>query len=169
MECNTKISQYPIYGNGFDKTSVYKAKIPHFAYKYPAWHAGLRQSRGIFYAAEMAKSKIKSGTAHRQCRSLQRTQPFKYPPCCASSIGRVDLLMLFYHNLYKKKSQRVNVLPLALCTHFSEVCVLYFGRTNSISHIQHFFNAFQPVAYRRPAVMGLCCNVRQRKPLNVPQ
>jgi hypothetical protein len=39
----------------------------------------------------------------------------------------------------------------------------------SISHIQHFINAFQPVAYRRPAVMRLCCNVRQREPLNVPQ
>lgn len=39
----------------------------------------------------------------------------------------------------------------------------------SISHIQHFFNAFQPVAYRRPAVMCLCCNVWQREPLNVPQ
>jgi hypothetical protein len=39
----------------------------------------------------------------------------------------------------------------------------------SISHIQHFFNAFQPVAYRRPTVMCLCCNVWQRKPLNVPQ
>jgi hypothetical protein len=38
-----------------------------------------------------------------------------------------------------------------------------------ISHIQHFFNAFQPVAYRLPAVMCLCCNVRQREPLNVPQ
>nr|DAI82359.1 MAG TPA: hypothetical protein [Caudoviricetes sp.] len=30
--------------------------------------------------AKMAKSKIKSGTAHRQCRSLQRQEPFKYPP-----------------------------------------------------------------------------------------
>ena len=30
-------------------------------------------------------------------------------------------------------------------------------------------NAFQPVAYRRPAVMCLCCDVRQREPLNVPQ
>ena len=39
----------------------------------------------------------------------------------------------------------------------------------SISYIQHFFNAFQPVADCRPAVMCLCCNVRQRKPLNVPQ
>ena len=39
----------------------------------------------------------------------------------------------------------------------------------SISHIQHFFNAFQPVTYCRPAVMRLCCNVRQREPLNVPQ
>ena len=29
-------------------------------------------------------------------------------------------------------------------------------------------NAFQPVAYRRPTVMCLCCNVRQREPLNVP-
>lgn len=38
-----------------------------------------------------------------------------------------------------------------------------------VSHIQHFFNAFQPVADCRPAVMRLCCNVRQREPLNVPQ
>lgn len=38
-----------------------------------------------------------------------------------------------------------------------------------VSHIQHFFNAFQPVAYRRPAVMCLRRNVRQREPLNVPQ
>ena len=38
-----------------------------------------------------------------------------------------------------------------------------------VSHIKHFINASEPVAYRRPAVMGLCCNVRQRKPLNVPQ
>lgn len=30
-----------------------------------------------FYAAETAKSKIKSGTAHRQFRSLQRPEPFK--------------------------------------------------------------------------------------------
>lgn len=36
--------------------------------------------------------------------------------------------MLLYHKSCKKKSQRVNVLPLALCTHFSEVCVLYFGQ-----------------------------------------
>lgn len=38
-----------------------------------------------------------------------------------------------------------------------------------VSHIQHFVNAFQPVAYRRPAVVCLCCNVWQREPLNVPQ
>ena len=38
-----------------------------------------------------------------------------------------------------------------------------------VSHIQHFFNAFEPVAYRCPAVMCLRCNVWQRKPLNVPQ
>ena len=42
-------------------------------------------------------------------------------------------------------------------------------RINSISHIQHFINAFQPVAYRRPAVMCLRRNVRQWKPFNVPQ
>lgn len=77
--------------------------------------------------------------------------------------------MLLYHNSCKKKSQRVNVLPLALCTHFSEVVYSTSDGTNSISHIQHFFNTFQPVAYRRPAVMCLCCNVRQREPLNVPQ
>jgi hypothetical protein len=35
--------------------------------------------------------------------------------------------------------------------------------------LENFFNTFQPVAYRRPAVMRLYCNVRQRKPLNVPQ
>lgn len=34
---------------------------------------------------------------------------------------------------------------------------------------KYFINAFQPVAYRCPAVMCLRCNVRQRKPLNVPQ
>jgi hypothetical protein len=39
----------------------------------------------------------------------------------------------------------------------------------TISHIKHFVNAFEPVAYRRPAVMHLRCNVRQWKPLNVPQ
>jgi hypothetical protein len=39
----------------------------------------------------------------------------------------------------------------------------------TVSHIKHFVNAFEPVAYRRPAVMCLCCNVRQRKPLNVSQ
>lgn len=39
----------------------------------------------------------------------------------------------------------------------------------TVSHIKHFVNAFEPVAYRRPAVMGLRCNVRQRKTLNVPQ
>ena len=38
-----------------------------------------------------------------------------------------------------------------------------------ISHIQHFINAFQPVAYRCPAIVCLRCNVRQREPLNVPQ
>nr|DAK00163.1 MAG TPA: hypothetical protein [Caudoviricetes sp.]DAV47197.1 MAG TPA: hypothetical protein [Caudoviricetes sp.] len=43
------------------------------------------------------------------------------------------------------------------------------SRIISISHIQHFVNTFQPVAYRRPAVIGLCCNIRQREPLNVPQ
>nr|DAJ21174.1 MAG TPA: hypothetical protein [Siphoviridae sp. ctJbC4] len=38
-----------------------------------------------------------------------------------------------------------------------------------LSHIKHFFNTFQPIAYRSPAVMCLRCNVRQRKPLHVPQ
>lgn len=112
LECDTKISQYPIYGNGFDKTSVYKAKIPHFAYKAPRVARRASTKQGIFYAAKTAKSKIKSGTAHRQCRSLQRPQPFKYPPCCASSRGRADLLMLLYHNPCKKKSGRPESLPL---------------------------------------------------------
>ena len=35
--------------------------------------------------------------------------------------------------------------------------------------LKNFCNAFQPVAYRRPAVMRLCCNVWQREPLHVPQ
>ena len=53
---------------------------------------------------------------------------------------------------------------------FSPKCVYSTSDgINSISHIQHFINAFQPIAYRRPAVVCLCCNVRQRKPLNVPQ
>ena len=78
--------------------------------------------------------------------------------------------MLLYHKSHKKKSQRVNVLPLALCTHFSPKCVYATSDTiSSISHIQHFVNAFQPVADRRPAVMHLRCDVRQREPLNVPQ
>lgn len=78
--------------------------------------------------------------------------------------------MLLYHNSCKKKSQRVNVLPLASCTLYRHwVYTSTVSHTYSISHIQHFFNAFQSVAYRRPAVMGLCCNVRQREPLNVPQ
>ena len=41
--------------------------------------------------------------------------------------------------------------------------------TGGFALLKNFFNAFQPVAYRRPAVMGLRCNVRQWKPLNVPQ
>ena len=79
-------------------------------------------------------------------------------------------LRLLYYNQCKKKSQRVNVLPLALCTHFSPKRVYSTSDTiDSISHIQHFINAFQPVAYRCPAVICPLCNVRQREPLNVPQ
>ena len=78
-------------------------------------------------------------------------------------------MSILYHKSCKKKSQRVNVLPLALCTHSPKCVYSTSDGTNSISHIQHFFNAFQPVAYCRPAVMCLCCNVRQREPLNVPQ
>ena len=42
-------------------------------------------------------------------------------------------------------------------------------KSGGFLYVQHFINAFQPVAYRCPAVMCLCCNVRQREPLNVPQ
>nr|DAR01603.1 MAG TPA: hypothetical protein [Caudoviricetes sp.] len=35
--------------------------------------------------------------------------------------------------------------------------------------LENIINAFQPVAYRRPAIVCLRCNVRQREPLNVPQ
>ena len=53
---------------------------------------------------------------------------------------------------------------------FSPKCVYATSDgTNSISHIQHFFNAFQPVAYRCPAVMCLRGNVSLWEPLNVPQ
>lgn len=39
----------------------------------------------------------------------------------------------------------------------------------NVNYVELFINNFQPVAYCRPTVMCLCCNVRQRKPLNVPQ
>ena len=48
LECNVRISQYPIYGNSFDKTSVHKTESPTLPTKYPAWNAGLRQSGGFF-------------------------------------------------------------------------------------------------------------------------
>ena len=35
--------------------------------------------------------------------------------------------------------------------------------------LKNFFNAFQPVAYRLPAVMCLCCNIWQREPFHIPQ
>lgn len=72
-----------------------------------------------------------------------------------------------YHNSCKKKSGKPESLPLF---ELSEQR-LKTNSTNTviISHIQHFFNAFQPIAYCRPAVMCLCCNFRKRKPLNVPQ
>ena len=78
-------------------------------------------------------------------------------------------MRLLYHKSSKKKSQRVNVLPLALCTHSPKCVYSTSDGTNSISHIQRSVNVPQPVAYRRPAVMCLRCNVRQREPLNVPQ
>lgn len=80
--------------------------------------------------------------------------------------------MLLYHNSCKKKSGKLwNSLPLCCVCRISlkHASYIHSDRKNIISHIQHFFNAFQSVAYRRPAVMCLCCNVRQRKPLNVPQ
>nr|DAH28017.1 MAG TPA: hypothetical protein [Caudoviricetes sp.] len=75
--------------------------------------------------------------------------------------------MLLYHNSHKKKS--LLVLQYKQAVFFDRAYSQKDLNTVSISHIQHFFNAFQPVAYRRPAVMRPCCNVRQRKPLNVPQ
>ena len=47
-------------------------KIPHFAYKVPRVERRASAKQEIFYAVKTAKSKIKSGTAHRQCRSIQR-------------------------------------------------------------------------------------------------
>jgi hypothetical protein len=82
------------------------------------------------------------------------------------------LLGILYHKSCKKKSGKLwNSLPLCCVCRISlkHASYIHSARKNIISHIQHFFNAFQPVAYRRPAVMCLCCNVRQREPLNVPQ
>ena len=66
-------------------------------------------------------------------------------------------MRLLYHNSCKKKSGRPESLPLF---ELSEQKL----KTNplvkiSISHIEHFINAFQPVAYRRPAVVCPRCNV----------
>ena len=47
-------------------------KIHHFAYKTPRVERKASAKQGIIYAAKTAKSKIKSGTTHRQCHSLQR-------------------------------------------------------------------------------------------------
>ena len=81
-------------------------------------------------------------------------------------------MRLLYHNPHKKKSGKLwNSLPLyCVCRiSFKYASYIHLGRKNIISHIHHFFNAFQPVAYRRSAIMCLRCNVRQREPLNVPQ
>ena len=48
MKCNTKISRFDSQSKPFDKTSANKTKSPTLPTKYPAWHAGLRQSRGFF-------------------------------------------------------------------------------------------------------------------------
>lgn len=91
----------------------------------------------------------------------------KYPPSCASSSGRVDLLVLLYHKTCKKKSPPVRPTQAGVILRppYSQKEL----NINLISHIQHFVNAFQPVSYRCPAAMGLCCNIRTAKPLNVPQ
>lgn len=81
-------------------------------------------------------------------------------------------MRLLYHNPCKKKSGKLwNSLPLCFVCRISlkHASYIHSTRKNIISHIQHFFNSFQPIAYRRPAIMCLCCNVRQWKPLNVPQ
>lgn len=75
--------------------------------------------------------------------------------------------MLFCHKSCKKKKRQARKpaafeLPKQKPKANSLLIII-------ISHIQHFINAFQPVAYRRPAVMCPCCNVRQWEPLNVPQ
>ena len=53
-----------IFAGGALQAAV-KQKIPHFAYKVPRVARRASAKQGIF-------CKIKSGTAHRQCRSLQR-------------------------------------------------------------------------------------------------
>ena len=82
-------------------------------------------------------------------------------------------MRLLYHKSCKKKSDKLwNSPPLCFAknqTSEKDIIQRHLDRTNSISHIQHFINAFQSVAYRCPAVMRLCCNVRQREPLHVPQ
>ncbi len=95
------------------------------------------------------------------------------PPVSTVDTGgfQISALMCFFNPCKKKSGKLWNSLPLyCVCRiSFKYASYLHLGHKNIISHIQHFINAFQPVAYRRPAIVCLCCNVRQREPLNVPQ
>ena len=80
--------------------------------------------------------------------------------------------MLLYHKSCKKKSGKLwNSLPLCCVCRisFKYASYIHLGRENIISHIQHFINDFQAIAHRLPGVVGACCNVGLRKPLNIPQ
>jgi hypothetical protein len=51
----------------------------------------------------------------RGTQGFGKAGDFRYPPSCASSRGRVDLLMLLYHKSCKKKSGKPESLPLLNC------------------------------------------------------
>lgn len=83
-------------------------KSPTLPTKCPAWHAGLRQSRGFF-----VKSRAEPPTGNAALykgRSLSNIRPV----VLLREAGWISLVLL-YHNLCKKKSGRPESLPLLNC------------------------------------------------------
>ena len=73
------------------------------------------------------------------------------------------------HDGWNPSRLRCRLRHIELASNIKDIILKTPNPCYIISHIQHFFNAFQTVADCRPAVMCLRCNVRQREPLNVPQ
>ena len=73
------------------------------------------------------------------------------------------------HDGWNPSRLRCRLRHIELASNIKDIILKTPNPCYIISHIQHFFNSFQPVADCRPAVMRLCCNVWQREPLNVPQ